>query len=444
MEEEIKVDGEERRDNQNQYLENFAKVKVVGVGGGGCNAVNNMVSSGILGVEFYVMNTDSQALSNSICDNKVVLGYDVTKGLGAGANPQLGMEAALESESQIKECLQDADMVFIASGMGGGTGTGAAPVVAKIAKSMGVLTVAIVTKPFEFEGTKRGNNAEKGVEELQKHVDSIIIISNQNLLELIGDIPFSDAFKEADKILMQAVQTITDLIAVPAQINLDFADIKTVLEQKGLALIGVGLANGENKAEEAAKKAISCPLLETPINGAKHAIVNITSANASLSEVKKAINTIKKASNYELDIIYGMSINKHLENEMLISVIATGFDGNEDKFDEEIGRIHNTGEINKERSVEYDDDSEISDENNTSQKSRNNDDTDQYTNDESDTFSEQFRMQKERIKKAKDSENSSSSSILRNKKRFFKKSKVKEKKKLGSETIDIPSFLRKK
>jgi cell division protein FtsZ len=311
-------------------MENYnqvAKIKVFGVGGGGCNAVNRMIDKNVRGVEFYVCNTDMQSLISSKCQNKVVLGTNVTKGLGAGANPEIGLKAARESESQIRRLMEGADMVFVACGEGGGTGTGGAPIVAKCAKEVGALTVGVVTTPFEFEGKKRNQFAKDGIRELKKYTDSIIIISNDKLLRVIGKIPMGEAFREADNILRQSVQTITDLIAVPAFINLDFADVRTVMQGKGTALIGVGMAGGQNKARDATLKALRSPLLEAQIKGAKAAIVNITGGpNVSIYDSSLAANYIKEAAGESIDIIYGVAINESLGDNIIVTVIATGFD----------------------------------------------------------------------------------------------------------------------
>lgn len=304
-----------------------AIIKVFGVGGSGCNAVNRMVNDGVKGVDFYVCNTDIQSLNASKCEKKIILGKQTTKGLGAGANPEVGKKAAIESEEEIKEALNGADMVFITAGMGGGTGTGAAPVIAKMAKESGALTVGIVTKPFTFEGRKRIDQANVGLEQLKEFVDSLIIVSNNQLLSVIGTIPMQDAFREADNVLRQGVQTITDLIAVPAFINLDFADIRTVMEGKGTALIGIGMASGENKAKEAATKAIDSPLLEAQISGAKSAIVNVTGGpNITLQDSNIAVESIREAAGNEVDVIYGVAINDEIGENIIVTVIATGFD----------------------------------------------------------------------------------------------------------------------
>lgn len=423
---------EKKHVSLNEALESYAKVKVIGVGGGGCNAVNNMIQIGVMGVEFWVTNTDAQALSNSVCDNKLILGYDVTKGLGAGANPDVGLEAALESESSIKEAVKGADMIFIAAGMGGGTGTGAAPVIAKIARDMGILTVAVVTKPFSFEGNRRAKNAISGLTELKKQVDSLIVISNDRLLELIGDVPFVDAFKEADKILMQAVQAITDLISIPAQINLDFADVKTIMKDKGLALIGVGLGKGENKAKEAATRAIACPLLDTSIKGAKNAIVNVTSSNATLLEVQNAISMIKNAADHDIEIIYGMANNKHLEDEMVISVIATGFDQQNIDFFKEDPSV-SKDVFSKESTAER------------KFRTEENDFIEKGSIYESSAFTKQLDMQKAKIAEAQRRSREKIDDDIKSghRKDYEKTASTKLKNKDVTVTSEIPSFLRR-
>lgn len=304
-----------------------ARIKVFGVGGAGCNAVNRMVNDGVRGVDFYVCNTDIQTLNQSRCANKVVLGKQLTKGLGAGGNPEVGQKAAMESLEDIKKCIAGADMVFITCGMGGGTGTGAAPVFAKVARDMGCLIVGIVTKPFDFEGRKRMDQANIGIEQIKQYCDSLIVVSNNQVLNVIGKIPMQEAFKEADNILRQGVQTITDLIAVPAFINLDFADIKTVMAGKGTALIGIGMAQGENRAKEAASRAIKSPLLEANIKGAKSAIINVTGGpNISLTDSSIAVDFVKEAAGNDIDIIYGVAINESLGESIIVTVIATGFE----------------------------------------------------------------------------------------------------------------------
>ena len=308
-------------------FEQVANIKVFGIGGGGCNAVNRMVSEGVQGVQFYVANTDLQVLNNSPVENKIVLGRDVTKGLGAGANPEIGRRAAQENENEIREAIKGSDMVFITAGLGGGTGTGAAPLFAKIAKEEGALTVGIVTKPFTFEGKKRLNAAESGLQELREYVDSLIIVSNNNLIEVIGRKPLVEAFQAADNVLRQGVQTITDLIAVPAMINLDFADVRTIMENQGSALIGIGMADGEDKAKLAAEKAIQSPLLEAQIKGAKNAIVNITGGESiTLFDAEDAMALVREAAGNDIDAIFGVAINENLGDNIIVTVIATGFD----------------------------------------------------------------------------------------------------------------------
>lgn len=302
-------------------------IKVIGVGGGGGSAINRMIENDVQGVEFVAMNTDAQVLKLSKADVRLQLGKMLTRGLGAGANPEVGRQASLESEDEIREILADTDMVFITAGMGGGTGTGAAPVIARIAREMGCLTIGIVTKPFGFEGRKRASVAMQGLEELKPFVDTLIVIPNDKLLYIVEkDTPYLDAFREADNILRQGVQGITEIIAVPGVVNVDFADIKTVMKDKGTALMGIGIASGENRAVESARAAIRSPLLETSINGATDAIVNITSGfNASLYEVNEIIEEIRKSSTTEINVIYGSAINTDLDDEIIVTVIATGY-----------------------------------------------------------------------------------------------------------------------
>ena len=304
-----------------------ANIKVFGVGGGGSNAVNRMVAGGVKGVDFYIANTDVQVMKNSPCENKIILGKDTTKGLGAGGNPEYGRKAAEESEQEIREAIKGADMVFITAGMGGGTGTGAAPLIAKTSREEGALTVAVVTRPFTFEGRRRANNAKEGIEELKKYVDSLIIVSNDNLLEVIGRKPIEEAFQAADNVLRQGVQTISDLIAVPALVNLDFADVRSVMANQGRALIGIGMAEGEDKAVSAAEKAIQSPLLESQIHGAQSAIINITGGDkVSLFDAQNAVSVIQDAAGGEIDCIFGIAINEQLGDSIIVTVIATGFE----------------------------------------------------------------------------------------------------------------------
>ncbi|MCM3691405.1 cell division protein FtsZ [Neobacillus niacini] len=313
-------------------MDHLANIKVVGVGGGGNNAVNRMIEDGVGGVEFIAVNTDSQAIRQSNAAIKMQIGSSLTRGLGAGANPEIGRKAVEESKNQIEEVLAGADMVFVTAGMGGGTGTGAAPAIARIARKMGALTIGVVTRPFKFEGFKRAKNAESGINAMREAVDTLIIIPNDRLLEIVDKkTPMIDAFREADNVLRQGVQGISDLIAVPGLINLDFADVKTVMSHKGTALMGIGIANGSNRAAEAAEKALNSPLLETSINGAHGVIMNITGGNnLSLFEVQEAAEIVASASNEELNMIFGSVINENLTDEIIVTVIATGFTEKED------------------------------------------------------------------------------------------------------------------
>jgi cell division protein FtsZ len=308
-------------------FESYAKIVVIGVGGGGNNAVNQMIEDKITNIDFWVVNTDAQALATSKAEHKYVLGRDYTKGLGAGGNPEVGKQAAEASIEDIKEIVDGANMVFIAAGMGGGTGTGAAPVIAKIAKESGALTVAIVTRPVTFEGNNRKVKAVEGLNQLKNEVDSIIIVSNDKLMMANGNKSIADAFAESDRVLAQAVKTITDLILLPGLINLDFADVKATLKDKGVALIGFGMGSGENKAVEAATNAIDSPLLEASIKGAHSAIINVTGGNGvTLDETQEAISYITEAAGANVNIIFGVQQNPELNDQMLISVIATDFD----------------------------------------------------------------------------------------------------------------------
>lgn len=310
--------------------EQFAQIKVVGIGGGGNNAVNRMITAGLRGVEFISINTDKQALFLSKANTKIQIGDKLTKGLGAGGNPEIGQKAAEESSEEICQAIKGADMVFVTAGMGGGTGTGGAPVIAKIAKDMGILTVGVVTKPFLFEGKRRMQHAEKGVENLKQTVDTLITIPNDRLLEIAEKkTSILEAFRTADEVLTQGVQGISDLIAVPGLINLDFADVKTIMLNTGLAHMGIGRSSGENKAEEAAKMAIQSPLLETSIDGAKGVLMNITGgSDLGIFEVSQAAEIIKKCADPDANIIFGAVIDDNLRDEMIITVIATGFESN--------------------------------------------------------------------------------------------------------------------
>ena len=314
----------------------LAIIKVIGVGGGGNNAVNRMIEHGVQGVEFIAVNTDAQALITSQADVRLQIGDKLTRGLGAGANPEVGKKAAEESREQLEEALQGADMVFVTAGMGGGTGTGAAPVIAQIAREIGALTVGVVTRPFSFEGRKRQSQALAGTATMKEAVDTLIVIPNDRLLEIVDkSTPMLEAFREADNVLRQGVQGISDLIAVPGLINLDFADVKTIMSNKGSALMGIGIATGEKRAEEAAKKAISSPLLETSIAGAKGVLLNITGGSSlSLFEVQEAADIISSAASPDDDenIIFGAVINDNLKDEIIVTVIATDFSENHSSY----------------------------------------------------------------------------------------------------------------
>jgi cell division protein FtsZ len=309
-------------------VRNGAKIKVIGVGGGGGNAVNTMIAEGLTGVEFIAVNTDSQALSAASAETKIQIGATVTKGLGAGANPEIGREAALEDRDRIAETLSGADMVFITAGMGGGTGTGGTPIVAQIAKEVGALAVGVVTKPFVFEGKKRKFQAEQGILELKNAVDTLIVIPNQRLINIAGETTsILDAFKKANEVLLQAVRGISDLITIPGLINLDFADVRTIMNGQGMAMMGTGQAAGERRALEAAQRAISSPLLEDiDINGATGVLLNITgSSNMTLHEVNDAAVMIQEAAHEEANIIFGAVIDERMGDNIRITVIATGF-----------------------------------------------------------------------------------------------------------------------
>jgi cell division protein FtsZ len=316
-------------ENDVNDLDNFepvAKIVVVGVGGAGNNAVNRMIDEGIQNVDFWVLNTDKQALSTSKAPNRLVIGETVTKGLGAGGDPSVGKEAAVQSTEDIRKIVKGADMVFIAAGMGKGTGTGAAPVVAQIAKEEGALTIAIVTRPFTFEGKQRVANSVEGLSELKDAVDSIIIVSNDKLLMSSGNVSIDQAFSESDKVLAQSVKTVADLILYPAKINLDFADVKSTLKGAGIALIGFGKGSGPNKAEDAAESAINSPLLEASIAGAQRAICAITCGpGVTLFEANECVARINEQAGGNVDIKFGVSINSQLEDSMLVSVIASDF-----------------------------------------------------------------------------------------------------------------------
>ena len=322
-----------------------AIIKVIGVGGGGGNAVNRMIEENVKGVEFIVVNTDVQALRASKAETVIQLGPKFTRGLGAGSQPEVGQKAAEESEEAIREALEGADMVFITAGMGGGTGTGAAPIVARIAKEIGALTVGVVTRPFTFEGPKRGRYAAEGIAKLKENVDTLLIISNNRLLEVVDKkTPMLQAFREADNVLRQGVQGISDLITAPGYVNLDFADVKTVMANQGTALMGIGVASGEERVVEATKRAISSPLLETSIDGAEQVLLNITGGlDMTLFEAQDAADIVAHAASGDVNIILGTSINEELGDEIRVTVIATGIDPS--KRENTSGRAHRASQI---------------------------------------------------------------------------------------------------
>ena len=305
-----------------------ASIKVIGVGGGGCNAVNRMIKSGLKGIEFISINTDAQALYHSETQNKINIGKATTRGLGAGSNPDIGRQAAEESSDEIRDAIEGSDMIFITCGLGGGTGTGGAPIIASLAKEMGILTVAVVTKPFSFEGQRRRNQADEGLENLRNKVDTLITIPNDKILSIIDKkTPLNDAFAVVDDVLRQGVQGIADLITVHGMINVDFADVKAIMENSGSALMGIGYGTGENRATEAAKAAIESPLLELSIDGAKGVLFNITGGNdLGMYEVDEAARIITEAADPEANIIFGAVINDSYTGEIKITVVATGFD----------------------------------------------------------------------------------------------------------------------
>ena len=313
-------------------MDGTATIKVIGVGGAGNNAVNRMLELGIKSVDFIAVNTDRQALQKSKANTKIQIGEKITRGLGAGANPDIGAQSAEESKTELSEVLRGADMVFVTAGMGGGTGTGAAPIVAGLAKEMGILTIGVVTKPFTFEGKKRLAQAERGIESLKTKVDTLIVIPNDKLLQIIDrKTSMSEAFLMADDVLRQGVQGISDLITVTGTVNLDFADVKTIMLNTGMAHMGTGHASGENKAEDAAKEAIQSPLLETSIEGARGVIINITGGeDLGLQEVNTAAELIQRSVDPEANIIFGTVIDPNMSDEIKITVIATGFDGQEE------------------------------------------------------------------------------------------------------------------
>ena len=317
-------------DREFSSLSNDAKIRVIGVGGGGNNAVDRMIEDGVEGIEFITVNTDNQALRRSQAPTRIQLGEKLTGGLGAGGIPEIGAKAAEESREDVTKAVQGSDMLFVTAGMGGGTGTGAAPIIARIAKSLGILTVGVVTKPFIFEGKVRMNNAQKGIEELRKNVDTLLVIPNEKLLDIMDDkASFKDALKKADEVLTQGVQGISDLMYKPGVFNLDFADVNTVMRDKGVGHIGIGQANGKNRAIKAAEIAINSPLLETSIRGAGHVLVNLAgSANLTLAEVREASSYVNSSlENEDANIIFGSSINDDLDDEVIVTVVATDFEG---------------------------------------------------------------------------------------------------------------------
>ena len=315
---------------QHDEQSSYASIKVVGCGGGGNNAVNRMVEAGLRGVEFIAVNTDRQALGMSKAQTQIQIGEKITKGLGAGAVPEIGRRAAEESKEEIAQALAGADLVFVTAGMGGGTGTGAAPIVAEIARDLGALTIAVVTKPFSFEGKQRMKNAEMGINELKQSVDTLVVIPNDRLLQVVSKgTTMLDAFKIADDVLRQGIQGISDLIAVPALINLDFADVKTVMESGGMAHMGIGTGSGETRTMDAARNAISSPLLETKIDGARSVLINVTGGeDMSIMDINEAANLIMESADPEANIIFGAGIDPELKDEVRITVIATGFGKN--------------------------------------------------------------------------------------------------------------------
>ncbi|MBC2399179.1 cell division protein FtsZ [Clostridium tetanomorphum] len=344
-------------------VKQFAQIKVIGCGGGGNNAVNRMIKEGLKNVEFIAINTDKQALMLSQASQKIQIGDKLTKGLGAGANPEIGQKAAEESKEEISQAIKGADMVFITAGMGGGTGTGAAPVIAEIAKSMGILTVGVVTKPFPFEGRKRMLHAEMGVKNLKDRVDTLVTIPNERLLSVVDKkTTLMDSFKLADDVLRQGVQGISDLITIPGLVNLDFADVRTIMTDRGLAHMGVGNGTGDNRAQEAAKQAISSPMLETSIVGATGVLLNITGGgDLGLLEINEAAEIVQQAADPDANIIFGAVIDENLKDEIRITVIATGFETEKERRNEKegfsIGNINNIS--NEKTSVNSNANSEV-------------------------------------------------------------------------------------
>ena len=350
---------------------NFASIKVIGVGGAGTNAVNRMIESGLQGVDFIAVNTDKQALTLSKAPTKVQIGDKLTKGLGAGANPEVGKHAAEESREEISNFIKGADLVFVTCGMGGGTGTGAAPVIAELARDMGILTIGVVSKPFMFEGRQRMKNAEAGIERLKANVDTLVVVPNDRLLSVVTKgTSVTEAFRIADDTLRQGIQGISDLIAVPNLINLDFADVRTVMEARGLAHMGIGVGKGENRMVDAARQAISSPMLETSIDGARAVLINITGGpDTSIIDINEAAQMITQAADPEANIIFGAGIDENLEDEVHITVIATGFESNPfgstakaepEKIEKaaEITRVETAAAPRRERMVELEEEGE--------------------------------------------------------------------------------------
>jgi cell division protein FtsZ len=341
-------------------------IKVIGVGGGGGNAVNRMIENEVQGVEFVAVNTDAQVLRLSKADTRIQIGKMLTRGLGAGADPEIGRRAAIESEDEIRDLLAETDMVFITAGMGGGTGTGAAPVIARIARESGCLTIGIVTKPFSFEGRRRVATALEGLDALKPYVDTLIVVPNDRLLYIVDrSTSMLEAFREADKVLRQGVQGIAEIITVPGLINVDFADVKTVMKDKGTALMGIGIASGENRAIEATKKAIHSPLLDANIDGATDAVVNIASGvDIALWEVNEAVEAIQNSNSTEINIIYGATVIAELKDEIIVTVIATGFDENKSV------ELRDIGSSNYEEPDDWDENDEDDDDNKKSSRRR--------------------------------------------------------------------------
>jgi cell division protein FtsZ len=311
-----------------QLNETFARIKVIGVGGGGCNAVNRMIDEGMHGVEFITVNTDAQALVMSKAQTKVRIGDKTTRGLGAGGNPEIGKKSAEESSEELYEALKGADMVFVTAGLGGGTGTGAAPIVAQIAKEIGALTIGVVTRPFTFEGAKRLQNAEQGIARLKEHADTLIVIPNDRLLQIVDrKATLQESFRTADDVLRQGIQGISELITIPGMINLDFADVRTIMSEGGAALMAVGIASGEDRAQKAAEAAISSQLLDITIDGARGILFNVTGGpNLTLFEVNQAAAIIKETAHPDVNLIFGAVIDPNMGDDLRITVIATGFD----------------------------------------------------------------------------------------------------------------------